>query len=62
MNRKAQTSGPEGAWESEMNIWFGWTKIYIDDNGYHSEEVTGWKASAFILFTHVIFIGKVEKS
>lgn len=41
-------------------MWFGWSKIYVDDEGIPSLEITKWKASAFILFTHVIYIGKVE--
>ena len=45
-----------------MDIFFGWTQLYIDDNGMPSETQTKWKASCFILFTHVIYIGEVKES
>jgi len=40
-------------------MWFGWSEVYIDKDGMPTEEVTQWKASAFILFTHVIYVGEV---
>ena len=45
-----------------MDIWFGWSEIYIDDYGMPSDTETNWKASAFILFTHVIYIGEVKEA
>ena len=44
------------------DIWFGWTEIYVNSAGLPSDEVTPWRASAFVLFTHIIYIGKVKPS
>jgi len=43
-----------------MGIWFGWRELFIDVNGYPTDEETDWKASCFIFFTHVIYIGEVK--
>jgi len=43
------------------DIWFGWTECYIDSDGYPSEQKTKWKASCFVLFTHIIYIGNVRE-
>jgi len=43
-------------------MWFGWKEIYIDNDGMPSDIETEWKASAFILFTHVIYIGEVKSA
>lgn len=41
-------------------MWFGWQELNIDENGYPTDKETGWVASCFILFTHVIYIGEVK--
>lgn len=48
--------------EYKMDIWFGWTEIYIDNDGMPASKVTSFKASAFVLFTHVIYIGEVKRA
>lgn len=45
-----------------MNLWFGWTEIYVDDDGEPSQVETKWKASAFVFFTHVIWIGNTWRA
>ena len=42
------------------DIYFGWATHNIGEDGMPCEEFTGWVASCFVLFTHVIFIGKVR--
>ena len=41
-------------------MFFGWKDLPIDKDGMPSETRTGWVASCFILFTHIIWIGKVK--
>lgn len=41
-------------------MWFGWAEQNIGADGLPCEEETGWIASCFILFTHVIYIGEVR--
>ncbi|MCG7985044.1 MAG: hypothetical protein JAY90_20120 [Candidatus Thiodiazotropha lotti] len=42
-------------------MWFGWKRLPIGQDGLPSETKTGWVASCFILFTHVVYIGEVRK-
>lgn len=42
-------------------MWFGWQTLDIDENAMPCEEETGWVASCFILFTHVIYVGEVKQ-
>lgn len=41
-------------------MWFGWDELYIDEDGMPTEHGTPWKASCFVLFTRVIYIGEVK--
>ena len=41
-------------------MWFGWEKFYIDNDGAPVNYSTNWKASCFVLFTHIIYVGKIE--
>ena len=41
-------------------MFFGWQELYIDSEGFPSEQITPWVASCFTLFTHIIYIGKVR--
>ena len=43
-------------------MWFGWEKLYIDENGFPAENETQWIASCFILFTHVIYVGEIKEA
>ena len=43
-----------------MDIWFGWLELYINDKGMPVDYETDWKASCFILFTHVVWVGEVK--
>ena len=43
-----------------FNVWLGWCDIGIDEDGNPTEEATPWKASCFVLFTHIIYIGEIE--
>ena len=43
-----------------MDIWFGWKMLPIDKTGMPTDRYTGWEASCFVLFTRVIFVGKVK--
>lgn len=40
-------------------MFFGFKTLNIDQEGYPVYYLTPWKASCFILFTHVIYIGKI---
>ena len=43
-------------------MFFGWSKCYVDDDGYPSENETRWIASCFILFTRVVYVGEVSEN
>ena len=38
----------------------GFTKIFVDDDGFPSEKDTEWVADAFVVFAWVVYIGKVR--
>lgn len=43
-----------------MDIWFGWRTLPINELGYPVDKVTRWEAECFILFTRIIYVGKVK--
>ena len=43
-------------------MWFGWETISIDDDGMPTEQKTDWEASCFVLFTYIIYVGKIEQA
>ncbi len=43
-------------------MWFGWEKLYIDEDGMPTEKETQWIASCFVLFTHVIYVGEMKEA
>ena len=48
--------------ELNMDIWFGWTTCYIDPADWMpTDEETGYKASCFVLFTHIIWVGEIKR-
>ncbi len=42
-------------------MFLGWKELFIDIDGMPSETETRWKASCFILFWFVIYIGEVKE-
>ena len=45
--------------EKEGAVWFGWRTLNVDEGGMPTPELTPWKASCFISFTHIIYVGEV---
>jgi hypothetical protein len=41
-------------------MWFGWKELNIDKEGFPTEYETGWRASCFILFAYVVYVGKIK--
>jgi len=41
-------------------MWFGWKKLYIDNDGLPVDYQTNWEASCFVLFTHIIYISEIK--
>lgn len=41
-------------------MFLGWTDIYVDEQGYPTEEITRWVATGFILFFLVVYVGEMR--
>ena len=43
-------------------MWLGWKELFIDKDGMPTEIRTKWKASCFILFTYVVYVGEIKNT
>jgi hypothetical protein len=40
----------------------GFTKVYVDEEGYPTDEESVWIGDAFVVFGYVIYIGKIRRA
>ncbi len=43
-------------------MFLGWKVMNIDCNAYPTVDETGFIASCFILFSHVVYIGEIKEN